>query len=106
MGWSYPPGIAKRLSGAAPEASDGGVFGSDAVLARINVNTSSTSASLAVYTGPFGTSPTPSTTGTKVATIDCSSNTRTLEYMIRCPGGWYAVLTPAATGADITITSI
>ena len=106
MGWSFPPGIPHRLTGAAPEASEGGVFGSDAVLARINLNTTSTSASLAIYTGPFGSSPTPSTTGTKIATIDCSATPRYHEFMIRCPGGWYAVLTPAATGADVTIVGI
>ena len=106
MGWSFPPGIPHRLTAATPEASEGGVFGSDAVLARINVNTASASASLAVYSGPFGASPTPSTTGTQIAKIDCATLVPTRELMIRCPGGWYAVLTPAATGADVTIVGI
>ncbi len=90
-------GTGFHLTGASPEGVAGGAL-SHALLGYVNVNTASTSASVAIYNGT-------STTGTKVAVIDASSSTgRAFEYMIRCPNGVYAVLTPAATGADVTVT--
>ena len=103
MPFSYPPGTDLHFTGANPERriGTGAATGEAVTLAYININTTSTGASLAIYKGPF--TGTPSTTGTLIANIDCSSNSsRALTYMIRCPNGFYGVLTPAATGADAT----
>ena len=107
MSWSFPPGANLRFTGANPEqkVGAGGGKGSQAVLAFVNIATTSASASLALYAGPFPGAP--STTGTQIAAIDCSSNSsRALTYMVRCPDGFYGVLTPAATGADVSVTII
>lgn len=107
MPWSFPPGENLRFTGAKPEQKrgTGSGTGEQAVLAFVNIATTSTSASLALYQGPFPG--TPSTTGTLIGNIDCSSNSsRALTYMIRCRDGFYGVLTPAATGADVSVTII
>jgi len=107
MSWSYPPGENVRFTGANPERRRGAGSGKGeaVVLAFVNIATTSTAASLALYQGPFPG--TPSTTGTLIGNIDCSSNSsRALTYMIRCPDGFYGVLTPAATGADVAVTII
>ena len=107
MSYSYPPGTDLHFTGASPEKKVGAGSGKGeaVVLAQININTASTGASLAVYKGPFPGAP--STTGTLIGNIDCSSNSsRALTYLIRCPDGFYGVLTPAATGADVTAVII
>lgn len=107
MPFSFPPGENIRFTGASPEArrGKGSGTGEAVTLAFVNIGTTSTSASLALYRGPFvGT---PSTTGTLIGNIDCSSNSsRALTYMVRCADGFYGVLTPAATGADVSVTII
>ena len=95
MPWSYPPG--GRLYFPAAQGDKKTAQG-DAVLAYVNVNTAAASAVLTIYDGQ-------STTGTKVAAIDCSSSTgRQFTYMIRCPNGIYAVLTGG--NADVTVTYV
>lgn len=71
--------------------------GSNAVLHTVNINTRVASAVLTIYDGA-------STTGTKVATIDCASTgaAGTLLYDVICKNGVYVVMTGAA--ADVTIT--
>lgn len=103
MAWSYPPGADLHFTSAGDSHSAGG-NGESAMLAQVNINTAAASAVLTVYKGPFSPS-TPSTTGTKVATIDCSNNSsRSLTYMIRCPGGIYAQLTGG--NADVSLIYI
>ena len=107
MSWSYPPGENLRFTGAKPEQKrgTGSNTGDAVILAFVNIATTSTGASLALYEGPFTGAP--STTGTLIGNIDCSNNSsRALTYMIRCPNGFYGVLTPAATGADVSVTII
>ncbi len=99
------PGQNLHLTGAAPEGKAGG-SGEQAILHAVNINTTSTSASLTIYQGPFPNNGTPSTTGTKVGVFDCSGTPRNHLFDIRSQGGIYAVLTPAATGADVSITVI
>lgn len=103
MAWSYPPGTGLHFTGAKPEnkypsTPTNGSAPEQTVLGFVNINTTSTTASLALYQGT-------STTGTLIATIDCSSSSsRALQYMIRLSGPIYGVLTPAATGADVSVT--
>lgn len=105
MPFSYPPGTGYRLTGASPEFRT--AKGEQTVLGYVNIHFTSTSATLALYSGPFPNNGTPSTNGTQVANIDCSSNSsRALTYMIRCQGGLYGVLTPAATGAEVNVCVI
>ena len=107
MPWSFPPGENLRFTGAKPEQRRGRGSGTNdtVLLAYVNIALTSTNASLALYQGPFPG--TPSTTGTLIGNIDCSSSSsRALTYMIRCNDGFYGVLTPAATGADVSVTII
>ncbi len=81
---------------AAGDKTTGGAY-SSAVLHTININKVAASAVLTVYDGT-------STTGTKIATIDCASTgpIGTLIYDIRCANGVYAVMTGG--NADVTIS--
>lgn len=100
MGLIDQPGAYLHLTATSPEGKNQGGAGSHAILAYANVNLASTGATLTIYDGT-------STTGTKVAVIDASSATgRQFTYNVRCANGVYAVLTPAATGADCTVTVI
>lgn len=100
MGWSYPPGEAINLNSAGQSFTRGVVAGAateQVVLGQININTTAASAVLTLYTGP-------STTGSKFATIDCSSSSsRALTFNTR-HRGLYGQLTGG--NADVTIVVI
>ncbi len=84
-------------------AGDGKVSGTGggAILHSVSINTEGTStlgsSTVTIYNGT-------STTGTKVATLDCSldSLSRTLIYDLRMANGVYAVMT--GISADVTIS--
>ncbi|MHB8742561.1 MAG: hypothetical protein ACYC9L_05485 [Sulfuricaulis sp.] len=91
-----------RPDGGAPlrlaATGDVSYKGSHATLHSVAINTPGSSALLKVYDGT-------STTGTLLASIDCSpstARTSALNYDLRCANGVYAVLTGA--NADITLT--
>ncbi len=85
---------------AAGDKKTGGSF-SGAILHTVTINTTGTStigsSTLKIYDGQ-------STTGTLVATIDCSTGAvgDTLVYDVLCKGGVYAIMTGIA--ADVTVS--
>lgn len=91
-----PPGAAINITAVGDKKV--GANTSDSVLHCVNINTAAASSVLKVYSGQ-------STTGSLVATIDCSSTTgRSFTYDIRCPNGIYVVMTGG--NADVTVTYV
>lgn len=104
MPWSYPPGELINLSSAGQSfvrgaaAAKDGTGGSQATLLQVNINTAAASAVLTLYNGV-------STTGTKCATIDCSSSSsRSLTFGTRHSNGLYGQLTGG--NADVSIVIV
>lgn len=99
MPQSYLPGVPIYLAAVGDtKHPPSGVPGSNATLDKVVVNTKAASAVLTIYDGT-------STTGTKVATLDCASlSPASVSYGIRCHNGVYAVMTGG--NADVTIVVI